>query len=230
MVDELLIINPHKLSFSEAGLRIMITPHFSPRTRLSMAGRMLISEVSDAHISCLFWFRGAAETFNSSPQRQRLIKGSKHQRDGEAAHGSRGESTSNSLKRTGSCSLENGGGRPRIQDTESVEKPGVDACRTEEEEEDDDGIFNPVRIPGEEDQISWCEASTLSEAAVDISPLVLQGAVVHGWSGSSPGLWASCSTALCQTVFCRGGTAGSWSPSWPPLCGLLSSPTSWCGW
>uniref|UniRef100_A0A672FU86 Sodium/calcium exchanger membrane region domain-containing protein n=1 Tax=Salarias fasciatus TaxID=181472 RepID=A0A672FU86_SALFA len=42
MVDELLILNPHKLSFSEAGLRIMITPHFSPRTRLSMAGRMLI--------------------------------------------------------------------------------------------------------------------------------------------------------------------------------------------
>lgn len=48
MVDELLILNPHKLSFSDAGLRIMITPHFSPRTRLSMAGRMLISEVFDA--------------------------------------------------------------------------------------------------------------------------------------------------------------------------------------
>lgn len=47
MVDELLILSPHKLSFSEAGLRIMITPHFSPRTRLSMAGRMLISEVFD---------------------------------------------------------------------------------------------------------------------------------------------------------------------------------------
>lgn len=47
MVDELLILNPHKLSFSEAGLRVMITPHFSPRTRLSMAGRMLISEVPD---------------------------------------------------------------------------------------------------------------------------------------------------------------------------------------
>ena len=45
MVDELLILNPHQLSFSEAGLRVMITPHFSPRTRLSMAGRMLISEV-----------------------------------------------------------------------------------------------------------------------------------------------------------------------------------------
>uniref|UniRef100_G3QAQ8 Sodium/calcium exchanger membrane region domain-containing protein n=1 Tax=Gasterosteus aculeatus aculeatus TaxID=481459 RepID=G3QAQ8_GASAC len=45
MVDELLILNPHKLSFPDAGLRVMITPHFSPRTRLSMAGRMLISEV-----------------------------------------------------------------------------------------------------------------------------------------------------------------------------------------
>ena len=46
MVDEMLILNPHQMSFSEAGLRIMITPHFSPRTRLSMAGRVLISEVS----------------------------------------------------------------------------------------------------------------------------------------------------------------------------------------
>lgn len=45
MVDELLILSPHKLSFSEASLRVMITPHFSPRTRLSMAGRVLISEV-----------------------------------------------------------------------------------------------------------------------------------------------------------------------------------------
>ncbi|XP_053341241.1 sodium/potassium/calcium exchanger 3 [Clarias gariepinus] len=44
MVDELLILRPHQLSFPEAGLRIMITPHFSPRTRLSMAGRVVISE------------------------------------------------------------------------------------------------------------------------------------------------------------------------------------------
>ena len=51
MVDELLILNPHKLSFSEAGLRIMITPHFSPRTRLSMAGRVLISEVLDVLVT-----------------------------------------------------------------------------------------------------------------------------------------------------------------------------------
>uniref|UniRef100_A0A1A8R4N0 Sodium/calcium exchanger membrane region domain-containing protein n=2 Tax=Nothobranchius TaxID=28779 RepID=A0A1A8R4N0_9TELE len=124
MVDELLILNPHKLSFSEAGLRIMITPHFSPRTRLSMAGRMVISE------------------------RQRLIRTSKHQRDGDAASGSRKGSSSNSLKRTGSCGLENGGGRPRIRDAESGNKPGVEASRPEEEEDDEDQIFSPVRMPG----------------------------------------------------------------------------------
>uniref|UniRef100_A0A087XYM1 Sodium/calcium exchanger membrane region domain-containing protein n=1 Tax=Poecilia formosa TaxID=48698 RepID=A0A087XYM1_POEFO len=124
MVDELLILNPHKLSFSEAGLRIMITPHFSPRTRLSMAGRMLISE------------------------RQRLSRSSKHLRDGEAATGSRKGSLSNDLKRSGSCSLENGGGRPGIRDAESGDKPGAEADRPEEEDDDEDGIFNPVRMPG----------------------------------------------------------------------------------
>ncbi|XP_041864772.1 sodium/potassium/calcium exchanger 3 [Melanotaenia boesemani] len=124
MVDELLILNPHKLTFSDAGLRIMITPHFSPRTRLSMAGRVLISE------------------------RQRLIRSTKHQRDGEAGPGSRGGSNSNSLKRTGSCSLENGGGRSGLRDAESGDKPGAEVCRPEEEEEDDDGIFSPMRIPG----------------------------------------------------------------------------------
>ncbi|XP_004564004.1 sodium/potassium/calcium exchanger 3 [Maylandia zebra] len=127
MVDELLILNPHKLSFSEAGLRIMITPHFSPRTRLSMAGRMLISE------------------------RQRLLRISKNQRDVEAGPGSRGGSTSNSLKRTASCSLENGGGRPGMVDTESGDKPGAEVCQQEDEDDDEDGIFSPVRIPD-----GWC--------------------------------------------------------------------------
>ncbi|OXB74327.1 UNVERIFIED_CONTAM: hypothetical protein H355_006856 [Colinus virginianus] len=46
MVDELLSAYPHQLSFSEAGLRIMITSHFPPKTRLSMASRMLINEVT----------------------------------------------------------------------------------------------------------------------------------------------------------------------------------------
>uniref|UniRef100_A0A672RKY2 Sodium/potassium/calcium exchanger 3-like n=1 Tax=Sinocyclocheilus grahami TaxID=75366 RepID=A0A672RKY2_SINGR len=59
MVDELLSAYPHQLSFSEAGMRIMITSHFSPRTRLTMASRMLITEVSHTStknkstVSCL---------------------------------------------------------------------------------------------------------------------------------------------------------------------------------
>ncbi len=153
MVDELLILNPHKLSFSDAGLRIMITPHFSPRTRLSMAGRMLISEVFDAHVTH-FITRHLSLYKRNLPallsQRQRLIQSSKNQRDGEAGPGSRGGSTSNSLKRTGSCSLENGGKGPGIGDAESGDKPGVEVCQPEEED-DDDGIFSPVRIPGEEE-------------------------------------------------------------------------------
>uniref|UniRef100_A0AAY4EWI5 Sodium/calcium exchanger membrane region domain-containing protein n=1 Tax=Denticeps clupeoides TaxID=299321 RepID=A0AAY4EWI5_9TELE len=44
MVDEVLSAYPHQLSFSEAGMRVMITSHFSPRTRLTMASRMLINE------------------------------------------------------------------------------------------------------------------------------------------------------------------------------------------
>lgn len=144
MVDELLILSPHKLSFSEAGLRIMITPHFPPRTRLSMAGRMVISEVcntrhrrhntqqTDQHL-CLL-------------QRLRLIRSSKHQQDGEAAAGSRKGSTANSLK--GFYSLENGGGRPGIKDEESGNKPGVEVSQPEDEE-DEDGYFNPMRMPGE---------------------------------------------------------------------------------
>uniref|UniRef100_A0A3B4UVC3 Solute carrier family 24 member 6a n=1 Tax=Seriola dumerili TaxID=41447 RepID=A0A3B4UVC3_SERDU len=45
MVDELLHLHPHQLSFSEASLRLLITPHFPPFTRLRMAGRMVINEV-----------------------------------------------------------------------------------------------------------------------------------------------------------------------------------------
>lgn len=84
------------------------------------------------------------------PQRQRLLRISKNQRDVEAGPGSRGGSTSNSLKRTASCSLENGGGRPGMVDTESGDKPGAEVCQQEEEDDDEDGIFSPVRIPGEE--------------------------------------------------------------------------------
>ncbi|KAM9331977.1 sodium/potassium/calcium exchanger 3 [Pholidichthys leucotaenia] len=131
MVDELLILNPHKLTFSEAGLRIMITPHFSPRTRLSMAGRMLISE------------------------RQRLSRCSRNHRDVESGSACKGGSTNNSLKRLGSCSLENGGGRSGMGDVESGDKPGAEVSQPEEED-DEDGAFNPMRFPdGCSAQVKW---------------------------------------------------------------------------
>ncbi|KAM9356997.1 sodium/potassium/calcium exchanger 3 [Symphorus nematophorus] len=44
MVDEMLNLHPHQLSLSEASLRLLITPHFPPFTRLRMAGRMVINE------------------------------------------------------------------------------------------------------------------------------------------------------------------------------------------
>ncbi|CAB1332981.1 unnamed protein product [Coregonus sp. 'balchen'] len=102
----LLILNPHQLSFSEAGLRIMISPHFSPRTRLTMAGRVLISE------------------------RQRLIRDPNSQLDGEASPGAGGTP----LKGLGSGGLENGGSvekqtpdGARLGDA-GGEKPGADVC------------------------------------------------------------------------------------------------------
>ncbi|KAL2789582.1 sodium/potassium/calcium exchanger 4 isoform 2 [Daubentonia madagascariensis] len=44
MVDELLSSSPPKYSFPEAGLRVMITNKFGPRTRLRMASRIIINE------------------------------------------------------------------------------------------------------------------------------------------------------------------------------------------
>ncbi|XP_034399373.1 sodium/potassium/calcium exchanger 3-like [Cyclopterus lumpus] len=44
MVDEMLNLHPHQLSLSEASLRLLITLHFPPFTRLRMAARMVIKE------------------------------------------------------------------------------------------------------------------------------------------------------------------------------------------
>ncbi|XP_061467971.1 sodium/potassium/calcium exchanger 4 isoform X2 [Rhineura floridana] len=44
MVDEIICSSPPKYRFPEAGLRIMITNKFGPRTRLRMASRIIINE------------------------------------------------------------------------------------------------------------------------------------------------------------------------------------------
>ncbi|XP_043930584.1 sodium/potassium/calcium exchanger 4 [Protopterus annectens] len=44
MVDEIICSSPPKLRFSDAGLRIMITSNFGPKTRLRMASKLIINE------------------------------------------------------------------------------------------------------------------------------------------------------------------------------------------
>ncbi|KAJ8410316.1 hypothetical protein AAFF_G00202970 [Aldrovandia affinis] len=44
MVDEIMNASPPKFRFPEAGLRVMITNHFGPKTRLRMASRLIITE------------------------------------------------------------------------------------------------------------------------------------------------------------------------------------------
>lgn len=45
MVDEIINSSPPHYRFPEAGLRVMITNHFGPKTRLRMASRLIINEV-----------------------------------------------------------------------------------------------------------------------------------------------------------------------------------------
>ncbi|XP_054617306.1 sodium/potassium/calcium exchanger 4 isoform X1 [Dunckerocampus dactyliophorus] len=44
MVDEIMNASPSKFRFPEAGLRVMVTNHFGPKTRLRMASRLIITE------------------------------------------------------------------------------------------------------------------------------------------------------------------------------------------
>ncbi|XP_016411502.1 sodium/potassium/calcium exchanger 3-like [Sinocyclocheilus rhinocerous] len=119
MVDELLILRPHQLSFPEAGLRLMITPHFSPRTRLTMAGRMLISE------------------------RQRLLREDKMSRTSVKTFGSRG------IVNGGSLEAQQTPEDTQTTDGKKGVKVEVENSQPEEEDEDGDGdeMFKPLHFP-----------------------------------------------------------------------------------
>ncbi|MGH0146760.1 UNVERIFIED_CONTAM: hypothetical protein FKN15_037571, partial [Acipenser sinensis] len=137
MVDELFCQQPHQLSFPEASLRIMITQHFSPRTRLSMAGRMLINE------------------------RQRLIRTSS---PGSSSWSGAGPKTP--VKDGGggvAWPLENGGAldnerqlleepserrEEREGPEQREEERPLEGEEEEEEEEEEGGVFQPFHIPG----------------------------------------------------------------------------------
>ncbi|KAM6941103.1 sodium/potassium/calcium exchanger 3-like [Lycodopsis pacificus] len=150
MVDELLYAYPHQLSFSEAGMRIMITSHFSPRTRLTMASRMLINE------------------------RQRLVNTTETRvnriTNGDPDSGAKGQ---------GRRGLENGmggaeqglNGRYRLQRLESgneTENENEDNENNEndedgEGEDDDNGPLVPFKVPaGACDKLKWLTMWPLS--------------------------------------------------------------------
>lgn len=77
MVDEIMNASPSKFRFPEAGLRVMVTSHFGPKTRLRMASRLIITEVQLAvgapvtRFSCLLWVKGGnlfSSLFLRSPE------------------------------------------------------------------------------------------------------------------------------------------------------------------
>ncbi|KAL7889907.1 hypothetical protein AOLI_G00021650 [Acnodon oligacanthus] len=150
MVDELLSAYPHQLSFSEAGMRIMITSHFSPRTRLTMASRMLITE------------------------RQRLINSRFSNGDSEVTvkiPGRRGVenglvSVERGLNgRRGGHHDDDRGGADAGTDTENENEDNENNENDGEEEEEDDneGPFVPFHCPaGACNKLKWLIAWPLS--------------------------------------------------------------------
>ncbi|KFQ70938.1 Sodium/potassium/calcium exchanger 4, partial [Phaethon lepturus] len=73
MVDEIICSSPPKYRFPEAGLRIMITNKFGPRTRMRMASRLIINETANPIFNKVRIFQTMA-VFSLTLQRQRLIQ------------------------------------------------------------------------------------------------------------------------------------------------------------
>ncbi|XP_051922474.1 sodium/potassium/calcium exchanger 3 isoform X2 [Hippocampus zosterae] len=137
MVDELLNQHPHQLTFSEASLRLLITSHFPPYTRLRMAGHTVINE------------------------RQRLIRaqvGAKDDiasaDDGCGAGGSWGRE--NGSVAEADCQLLDVGRREAKETEREVGNAAAQAKEEEEEEEqeaegDENAPFKPFIMPN-----GWC--------------------------------------------------------------------------
>ncbi|KAG9275408.1 sodium/potassium/calcium exchanger 3 [Astyanax mexicanus] len=134
MVDELLSAYPHQLSFSEAGMRIMITSHFSPRTRLTMASRMLITErqrLINGHFS-----NGDSEVTVKIPGRRGVENG--------LVGVERGLNVRRSHHDDDRCGADAGTDTENEnEDNENNENDGE-----EEEEDDNEGPYVPFRCPG----------------------------------------------------------------------------------
>ncbi|XP_048865064.1 sodium/potassium/calcium exchanger 3-like isoform X1 [Brienomyrus brachyistius] len=143
MVDELLSAYPHQLTFSEAGMRIMITSHFSPRTRLTMASRMLIME-RQRLISGKSFSNGDSDVVGKVPGRRNL-----DDRLSGAERGVKGQHGCHAME-DGEC-MEPG------TDTENEDN------ENEEEEEENEGPFVPFHVPeGPCPRLKWALAWPVS--------------------------------------------------------------------
>ncbi|XP_031159292.1 sodium/potassium/calcium exchanger 3 isoform X1 [Sander lucioperca] len=137
MVDELLNLHPHQLSFSEASLRLLITPHFPPFTRLRMAGRMVINERQR-----LIRARGGPEEGGASGEEGLGPNGSWGRENGTVAEGDKQplEGERERGKETGG---ETGGvAHPKEEEEEDEEQ---------EEGEEENTPFKPFVLPH-----GWC--------------------------------------------------------------------------
>ncbi|KAF7667634.1 hypothetical protein LDENG_00054620 [Lucifuga dentata] len=125
MVDELMNLHPHQLSFSEASLRLLITPHFPPFTRLRMAGHMVINERQR-----LIWARGGLEEGGAAGEEGLGGNGSWGRENGTAAEGSR-----QPLEGDGE---QGGGAQPKEEEEEEDEQ---------EDGEEENSAFKPFIMP-----------------------------------------------------------------------------------
>ncbi|NXK67655.1 NCKX3 protein, partial [Sylvietta virens] len=147
MVDELLSAYPHQLSFSEAGLRIMITSHFPPKTRLSMASRMLINE-RQRLINSRTYTNGESEVAIKIPI--------KHVVENGTGPGNSAERGVNGTRRDEDVA--EAGNENENEDNENNENDEEEEEDDDDDDDDDDheGPYTPFDLPtGKIEMLKW---------------------------------------------------------------------------
>ncbi|NXB91844.1 NCKX3 protein, partial [Vidua chalybeata] len=144
MVDELLSAYPHQLSFSEAGLRIMITSHFPPKTRLSMASRMLINE-RQRLINSRIYTNGESEVAIKIPIRHVVENGTGPSNSAE--HGVNGTQRDEDVAEA----------RNENEDNENNENDEEEDDDDDDDDDDDhEGPYTPFGLPtGKIEMLKW---------------------------------------------------------------------------
>ncbi|NXH95730.1 NCKX3 protein, partial [Pachycephala philippinensis] len=145
MVDELLSAYPHQLSFSEAGLRIMITSHFPPKTRLSMASRMLINE-RQRLINSRTYTNGESEVAIKIPIKHVVENGT-----GPSNSAERGVNGTRRDEDVAEAGNEN-----ENEDNENNENDEEEEEEDDDDDDDHEGPYTPFDLPtGKIEMLKW---------------------------------------------------------------------------